>query len=50
MRVVFNLLQTLKPKAGVGHYAARTKSLTPVLTEAAVIALPIGARPPDRMF
>ncbi len=23
MRVVFNLLQTLKPKAGVGHYAAR---------------------------
>jgi alpha-1,3-rhamnosyl/mannosyltransferase len=23
VRVVFNLLQTLKPKAGVGHYAAR---------------------------
>jgi alpha-1,3-rhamnosyl/mannosyltransferase len=23
MRVVFNVLQTLKPKAGVGHYAAR---------------------------
>ncbi|HEY1376187.1 MAG TPA: glycosyltransferase family 1 protein [Gemmataceae bacterium] len=23
MRVVFNLLQTLKPKTGVGHYAAR---------------------------